>query len=557
MDWRYVFENADFWAVKYARKAIELAKKKGKGEVICRCASTPTGVIHIGNANEVIRNFFVAKCIEMLGFKARIIYTSDDRDPQRGFPGVICDRDGNLVKFEEKEEYEKKYEGYPVCFIPDPFKCHSSWSEHFVSVFLNELKRLGIEVEYYSPNILYYTGEWDEFVKKVLEEKELVKEIYKGFKQHIREFAFSPICPNCGRIGTTMVTSYDKERGVVRFVCGGRHLKKKTVEGCGYEGECPIRFGKVDWYIEWAINWAYFDTDIEPLGKEHYESSFKISPKFLRRLFNREPPVMLVYEFFTVNGEKMSGSKGNIYNLSELLKFLEPEVILFFYSKKLLSERDINLSRVNILVDEFDELERKVYETVRAVDSGSVAIEELKRSSKDYASLEELAVYYICTHGKVRKPALISYNFASVIGQIARDREKIIEILRRTGHYEDDRELVERAVKRVELARYWVAKYAPEEFRFSISSEKVSLSSEEREIVEKVLKVVRGEKDFTPEKLQEALYSIAKSYDVRSFFRLVYRILIGKEKGPRLGTLISALGKEKVVERLEGVLCGS
>ena len=48
----------------------------------------------------------------------------------------VCDKEGNLVEFPEelRKEYEQKYDAQPVCMIPDPFKCHSSWAEHFLSV---------------------------------------------------------------------------------------------------------------------------------------------------------------------------------------------------------------------------------------------------------------------------------------------------------------------------------------------------------------------------------------------------------------------------------------
>jgi len=37
-------------------------------------------------------------------------------------------------------------------------------------------------------------------------------------------------------------------------------------------------------------------------------------------------------------------------------------------------------------------------------------------------------------------------------------------------------------------------------------------------------------------------------------FMLLYKILIGKERGPKMGTLILAMGKEKCISRIKEVI---
>ena len=568
MNLKKIFEISEFWAVQYAKEAIQRAQKKGKNFVTLRCANTPTGVLHIGNANDIIRNYFIAKCIEILGFKAKVIFTSDDRDPIRGFPPVICDKNGNLVEFKEREEYEKKYDGYPVCLIPDPFKCHSSWSEHFLSVYFNELRKLGIleeiDFEYYSPNVLYHTGEWEEYVKKVLENKEKIKEIYKEFKEHIREYPFSVICEKCGRIGTTHVINYNPETGEVEYVCEKRHLKKKTVEGCGYKGRTTIRRGKVDWYIEWAINWVYFDTDLEPMGKDHWVSSWKISTKIVKEIFNFEPPIPVPYDYFTVFGQKMSGSKGNIINLTELLKLLEPEIVLYLYSKRPMQERDIGeiLKNLHQLVDEWDKLEEKVWKTKELLEKGEIKEEDLADPKKvkelNIANAEEFAIYYLCMKGfPERKPVRVPYSFCAIIGQLLKDERKIRDVLLRTKHIPEDIDEKEwkRVLERIERAKYWIEKYGPEIYKIKIEQGEVKLDDKDKETIKRIIEFLERNENWTIDYVQTEIHKIiCETNDPKSFYKKLYKMFLNKEAGPKIGTLICVLGKDRSIEILQKYL---
>jgi len=566
VDWQKLFQITPFWAVEAARKGIERARSKGKKLLTVKCANTPTGVLHIGNANDLIRSYFIAKSAEMLGFRARVVFTPDDRDPARGFPPVICDMKGDIVEFPQdlRKEFEEKYNGVCVALIPDPFKCHTTWVEHFLSVYLAELDALGIreaiKFEVYSPHLLYFHGEWDKYVEKVLKEKEKVKEIYRGFKQHVREFAFSPICEKCGRIGTTRVLEYDEKGKRVKYVCGGRHLKKRTVEGCGYEGWTSIRNGKVDWYIEWALDWAYFDVDIEPFGKDHLGSSFRISPRFARELFGVQEPIPVPYEFFTVDGKKMSGSRGNLYNITEFLKMLEPEIILYFYTKRPMTQRDISLRNLNLLVDEWDALEARVFSTLEAIERGEIKEEELDKkeaAEKGYASSQELVIYYLCMHGKIpeKKPLRIPYNFAGVVGQVSKGAREIRKILMRTGHLPEDvgEKELERVVGRVRRAAYWARKYGPEFLRFEVKRPG-KMKGKDREIVREIMGRLERLERWEIEEIQTAVHSVISSRaDPREFYPRIYTALLGKRCGPKLGTLFSVLGREKTLELLKAM----
>ena len=105
----------------------------------------------------------------------------------------------------------------------------------------------------------------------------------------------------------------------------------------------------------------------------------------------------------------------------------------------------------------------------------------------------------------------------------------------------------------MECAWAWITTFAPEEFRWSLSSETtplVEVSDNERA----ALKALKG---FVEEKLDELsekefsnyLYEAASAGNLESgaFFSLVYRVLISKERGPKLAGFIKICGKDKIL----------
>ena len=115
---------------------------------------------------------------------------------------------------------------------------------------------------------------------------------------------------------------------------------------------------------EWAARWSLFKVTCEPFGKEHATvgGSYDTSKIISKKIFDWEPPEPVVYEFFTLNGEKISSSKGNVITLADWLMIAEPETLKYFMYKRLQKQRDIDLKRIPNLADEYDEVEREFYD---------------------------------------------------------------------------------------------------------------------------------------------------------------------------------------------------
>ena len=60
------------------------------------------------------------------------------------------------------------------------------------------------------------------------------------------------------------------------------------------------------------------------------------------------------------------------------------------------------------------------------------------------------------------------------------------------------------------------------------------------------------QKDETLEDLQNSIYSIAKENQVqpKDFFRILYQIILSKDRGPKIGPFIEDIGKKKVADAI-------
>ncbi|MFN3527483.1 MAG: lysine--tRNA ligase [Candidatus Altarchaeaceae archaeon] len=557
-----------FWAEQIALNAIERVEKefnegKNKEKIITiRCGQTPSGSKHIGNLNDVIRAYFVYKILKdkidegKFDGNLRFVHTSDDRDPLKDIPKKIMDLDGKWHKTEDVVKNFEKYLGMPLCRIPDPFGCCKSWSEHFTKVWINGLEMLGIKPEIYYNDDLYKEGKFLPYIKKVFENREKVSEIVKRFQETKGEnyIPFDAICPNCGRL--VNIYDFDLQNNKVKFECKGKEIKKRKTEGCGYKGEIDIDEGKLQWRFEWPAQWGIFNTTFEPFGKDHYEGSWKSGQVIAKEIFNIDPPIPFVYEFFLVNGEKMSASKGNVYLVQDILKILEKEVFIYFYTKKPEKQRDLNLKEIFRLVDEFDRIEKIYYEN-------NLKDKKLDELEKDKELRDIKITYELSSNVYNKLPRKVSYSslstYFSIFFPVINDKEKtinkVVEIVGKNFDEFDKKILIERIRK----AGEWAINYIPEEEKIKIideeNSREIYKNSDEKvkELLKEFIKVI--EKAENDEKNKKAMDFIGKIKEdenlLKEFYKSIYMVLFGKEKGPKLTTILEIFDIEFLKKRFE------
>jgi lysyl-tRNA synthetase class 1 len=537
-------DHRAFWAEEIAD---EVEARDPEDPIVIKGAVSPSGIPHVGHFNEIVRGYFVAEVLRKRGHEVRQVFTTDDRDALRKLPRRLATADWEIVELGDVDAGALgRNLGVPYTDIPDPFgDCHDSYGDHFTALLEDSAEMVDVPIEIVSTTDLYESGAFDDVVREVLSKADLAREVLGRHQDGVDEsyVPFMPNCADCGGQLTTEVQSVDLDAGTVSYACVGGEATNRAVEGCGHEGEATLRKGKLPWRFEWPAGWKALGVDFEPFGKDHAEGSWPSGREIAREVLDIEPPVPMTYEWFTLNGEALSSSAGNVVTVAEILDVIEPEVLRYFFAKDPNKQRDLDLERIDQLVDEFDRFEAAYF--------GEVDATEQDQSFADRAYpfvVEEIR------EERVRLP----YTFAAVLG-MTDDRDLRLGMARREGHIDPDtpeRE-IDAAMERVERARNW-AKRMENEYDYRLQETLPDVDFEPRietaldELAAFVDGVAERDDDEPGETIQGEIYETARRNDIEvgAFFSAGYRLFFGKEQGPRLGPFLAALDTEFVVDRL-------
>src|SRR3989337_2346270 len=182
-----------FWADKIAE---EIAKTK-KPQIVDD-AKTHSGRVHVGALRGIIIHDLVHRALKAAKVKSHFTYIIDDIDPMDGLPVYL-----------PKAKYEK-YMGVPLKNIPAP-EGSGSYSDYFAAEFIKVFNRLGAD-----PEILYSSKLYEKI---------------SGSRRPKDFIPFQPICEKCGKIGTSVASSWDGK--FVSYECSDE--KVSWAKGCGYK----------------------------------------------------------------------------------------------------------------------------------------------------------------------------------------------------------------------------------------------------------------------------------------------------------------------------------
>ena len=529
-------DRHDFWAEAIADK---IEQRKPDDPIVIKGGVSPSGVAHLGNVNEIMRGYFVAEVLRDRGHAVRQVFTSDDRDPLRKLPRKLADSDGQIVGLGEVDAGALgRNLGKPYTDIPDPFGEADSYGAHFAALLEADAGRLGVDIEMFSNTDLYTEGSFDPVVERVLRRADTAREVLAEYQAKAGDdyVPFNPICSECGKL-TETVTGVDLDAKTVDYVCTDMAVGEETIEGCGHDGTATFREGKLPWRFEWPGQWQVLAVDFEPFGKDHAEGSWPSGVDIAETVLDTEPPESMVYEWFTLNGETLSSSSGNIVTVPELLELLEPAVIRYFFALHPRKARDLDLSQLDQLVDDFDRFEAGFYGTV---DDESVT------------AFAEAAYPHVVDDVADERPVRLPYTFAAVLGMV--DDPALREKLARDeGHIpaDADEATVEAALARVERARNW-AERMDNAYNYRLQADLPETEFDDTTIdaLDALAAIVADGADG--ETIQAAIYDTAREHDIEpgDLFEAGYRLFFDETQGPRLGEFLGELEDEFVVDRL-------
>lgn len=532
-----------FWADQLAlqitnRKKFNYVDKPAPklGRFVVKTATSASGVFHIGRMSDVVRGESVVRALKDAGKKADFVWVMDDMDPLRKVPKGV-------------PESFTQHIGVPVTDVPDPAGCHESYAEHHMTRFREVMDRfVSVPMKVFSMREEYRKGHFKPYIKKILENVKIVTEInQKNRTTPIPKgwAPWKPVCKKCGKIITTHVHKIDSDKPEVHYVCEDYSFQKTTAKGCGFKGIAnPLKDeGKLLYKSEWAAQWARWKIVAEGAGKEYQVpgSAFWINTEIVEKVLGWPAPFPIFYEHLIIEGKKMSASLGNVIYPSDWLGVAPAELLRYFYNKRLMKTRSFSWSYLPELYHEYDEAAR-IY-------SGRYKV----ANKKEEEHVKRL--YEISQLGKKPQPSNpLPFKHAATLVQAVTDEKKILDAIKRTGHFEPH--MRASILQRVAEARAWIEKYAPPEAKFNVH-EKIQREIRERLSQKQLssllaLVTMLENRDYTEEELHTAMKALAEKEGLAplDFYRAAYSALLNKDRGPNLANFILVLGQERVASIL-------
>ncbi|MBI4044283.1 MAG: lysine--tRNA ligase [Candidatus Diapherotrites archaeon] len=525
-----------FWA----EKAVDEITAKKKSLYVCEGMWTPSGFFHIGNARpEIFTPYSVFVVLKDRGFKARQNFIIDDFDAVRKIPSGLG----------VPKEREPEFLGFPCAVAQSPVKGFPTWAEFFVSDVRRHVEEFGVPLNIVSAYDTYKKGLFNGLISFSLDHAADIAGVWNRIAGADKEGGFLPVqvvCPDCGRLYFTKALSWDGKK--VGFECSA----------CNAKGEVSPFNGavKLHWRVHWVCHWIVHDVAFESGGKDHFSrgGSVEVGHALIREVFRREPPVQFPTEFIQFKGAKMSGSVGNVISLGQWLEAASPELFRFMN----LSTRPQRVLEFSFDPDSFFILDERFLRAERVFFG-----EEKAENEKIGRQLKRAYSLSLLSKPPVKMPVQVSFSFAVFLSQLvdpAEDFEKILGILSSTGHVKGSLPVSgKKALKaRFLRAKKWVEKYAPVGQRVGFvekldSAVLLKIRPEVRALfsvlAEKIGKIESADE------VQKAVFELSKSSGVepKELFEAMYLVLIGANRGPKIGSLVFALGKDKTVKRLSEV----
>ena len=533
------------WSEEIAQRII--ARNPNKEEYVCAAGISPSGSVHIGNFRDVATSLMVVKALQKQGKRAKLLFSWDEFDRCRKIPANVQAKVGS--------DYDK-YIGCPYVDIPDPWGCHENYAKHFEEEFLNAMKQFGIELDCRYQGELYRSGAYREDILESLRKRGEIFEVLDSFKtkdmtkseeerraEHDAEkAAYNPVsifCPVCHTDFTT-ITNLSEDCTEADYVCR-----------CGHKGHFNFLTEtncKLGWKVDWAMRWRHEGVDFEPGGKDHAAptGSYSNSKVISRKIFGFEPPLFQGYEFIGIKGMtgKMSSSSGLNLTPETLLKLYQPEIILWLYSKTD-PTKAFDFCFDDGILRQYFEFDKMLTDSREG--RASEAVEDILYNCR----IEGREVETVPMSLLVQLGSIVNFNVPML--------ETVFEKI--GTPYK-----AEQFADRLDRAKFWLEQCAPDQVNRLRSTRNweiyEGMTEQEKETI-RLLHAYIAKGGYTLDELNAELYAIPKAvYGTEmtdkelkglqgTFFRNVYKLLIDKEKGPRLYLFLYAIESEKYVGLLD------
>ncbi len=551
-------EPQEEFSIHWIRDLVDKVVERDPDEYLIVTGKSMSGSVHIGFMKEIIIADVIKRELQALGKQAKTVFISDDYDPIRSFPpSVTLSPD--------------EYMGVPYSDAPDPHGCCESLGEHWTNELVEAFPDFGADPEVVLQSKLYETKEMLDAVRTCLEHTETIREILieyvaRDFDENQKAdyiasmktwYPASVICPVCGRLQSggkgsivpNRVTAYNADDDEVSYECAH----------CGHSETAKLdklRL-KLSWRVDWPAKWYVMNTTCEPAGKDHavkggsYDTGLEMS----RRVFGWSGPVKVPFEWVRLAGRDMGTSKGNVFTPRSWLNIAPPELFRYMVLRTDLEKaNNIQTDLIPDLVDIYETFERTYY-----------GLDDVDSEKQDFAKV-------LFPNTEVRPVSKeyipkLSFKFAVVTSQLqeilSEDTilERCYDVLKKQHNLTDISPEAKALIPtRLSRALHWVKEFGSErdivEVPDNVPADIIStFTDDDKRFLSKLVEVLHIE-ELDEDDIQSSIFNTAREVDIKPkrAFQLLYRILISRKSGPRLGPFLKLLGNDWVLERIRSVL---
>lgn len=487
------------WPFQEAKRL--LARNTSKGYILFETGYGPSGLPHIGTFGEVLRTTYVRNALRQISdIPTRLFCFSDDMDGLRKVPTNI-----------PNQEMVANYIDWPLTSIPDPFGCCESYGHHNNAKLREFLDGFGFEYEFKSATACYKSGEFNEVLLKVLAHANDILDIMLPSLREERSKTYSPILPISPKTGKVLQVKIDEfrpESGTVIFKDEDGALEEVPVT----DGHC-----KLQWKADWAMRWCAYGVDYEMHGKDLIDSA-KLSSKICATLGYKQPELYPYELFLDEENKKISKSKGNGVTIEEWLTYATKESLAnyMFISPK--SGKKLCFDIIPKQVDEHLTHARR-YNREPSMDNPAwhVHMGNVPEYNFDisFGILLNLASACNADNKDILWGFIRKYR-----ANLSPKTEPYLDIL--AGHAVT---YYQHFIKPNKSYR------APDEI--------------ETKAIRNLHDAMSSSKPQAADEIQTIIFEVGKCYfaeDLKTWFNTLYKVLLGQESGPRMGSFVEVYG---------------
>ena len=551
-------ESQDEFSIHWIRDVVDEVLERKPDQYLIVTGKSMSGSVHAGFMKEVIIADVIKRELKSLGKKTKTVFIADDFDPIRSFPPSLT-------------LSPDEYMGVPYSDAPDPNGCCESLAAHWTTELVETFPEFGVDPEVVSQTKLYETEEMQDAVRICLNHTETIREILIEYvardfddtqkAEYIESmkswYPATVVCPECGRLQSggkgsivpNRVTDYDAESDEVSYTCA--HCGQSEIAKLG-----KIRV-KLSWRVDWPAKWYVMKTTCEPAGKDHavkggsYDTGLEMS----RRVFGWEGPVKVPFEWVRLGGRDMGTSRGYVFTPREWLNIAPPELYRYMVLRTDPEKaNNIQTDLIPDLVDIYEAFERTYY-GFDEVDSDK---QELAKVLYPLTEVRPVSGEYI--------PKL-SFKFAVVTSQLQEilSEDTVMQrcydvLMKQHKLSEIPSEAKALIPPRLSRALHWAKEFGSERDKVEVPETvpkeiRDTLTDDDKAFLRSFVDVLKGD-SLDDEELQGKVFETARAVGLKDkrAFVVLYRILISRKSGPRLGGFLNLLGNEWVLNRIMSVL---